>query len=483
MRNRALFLMEMTLLLACLSARAVEPSVSISTSFAKSAGKAVTCKCVPDGTFTASPSNAPIDRAETKVTGPVYAWTISPTNHVSFAPTNAPTVDLSLLNTNAFGKTYDVSVVVTWFESNTVTHAVTPIPATMNMVFIAIKAELKSVKFTSDHGLLTTNKTDWNDCKVRYTKPEWVKNTVTNNPISQTMNTKLAADVEIKIEPSGVAFDLIGTGNTQGFSFSNFCHSSSQVFPVVAKTNLSDKVCILESGISWKMEVGSLECSLGSSGDHKIYVTYGTPAGSDVTEMRVFDVCTAAKDQLTIASCATNISKHLASCRYSGDDVDGPVPIWLIHDNRSSQCPGLAKFINAHFSMLGLGSGKIVYCRVTPDGDYIGSDNDVGLSRPCTDGCFGHLETTHHDDLNVSEFLWMIDRSGNANNFEAACLFNGQYFAVGVGVYNSPKEVVIKSFGGPLNIGWFYFAIQPPPNVIVNVKYLSKCGIQPWIEK
>jgi hypothetical protein len=154
----------MTLLLACLSARAAEPSVDITTTFAMSAGKAVTCKCTTNGSFTASPKNAPTGHAETIVTGPVYAWTISPTNFVSFMPTNAPTVNLSLLNSNAFGKTYGVSVVLTWFESNTVTHSVTPIPATTNMTLSAIKVESKTVKNAAD-GITPNTRTTVGVCE------------------------------------------------------------------------------------------------------------------------------------------------------------------------------------------------------------------------------------------------------------------------------------------------------------------------------
>lgn len=108
----------------------------------------------------------------------------------------------------------------------------------------------------------------------------------------------------------------------------------------------------------------SYERNVGISGPHKLYVTWGTPAGSVVTERRVREVCTHATGKVAPEDCANEVYGALKPKWYSPLPAprDGPTPVWRIHDGEESQCPGLAMYIAVHFHMLGLGSGEIRYC-------------------------------------------------------------------------------------------------------------------------
>src|ERR1035437_10485869 len=116
------------------------PSVSIGTSFNVTNGVAYTCECAPSGSFTATTTNDPTAGVEEIILGPKYAWTISPTgSYLTFATTNEATVNLDLLNSNAWGRSYSVSVVVNWIVSNTETHVVSTPTATTNMQLTVLK--------------------------------------------------------------------------------------------------------------------------------------------------------------------------------------------------------------------------------------------------------------------------------------------------------------------------------------------------------
>lgn len=129
-------------------------------------------------------------------------------------------------------------------------------------------------------------------------------------------------------------------------------------------------------------------------------------------------------------------------------------------------------FINKHFQMLGLGNGDIKFCRAMANGTYAALDSGQAVTRPCGPGQSGHPNPTTHDDDAPAEILYHLDGGNVPNHYEAASLFNSKYYAVGVGVFATPKDVVKTSFG---TINWFYSVNSPPHNV-------GECTITPWVE-
>ncbi|MEI7903038.1 MAG: hypothetical protein WCK89_22590 [bacterium] len=257
-----------------------------------------------------------------------------------FATTNS--VQIHLTGTNVYKLTSPNSANLT---TNTpfpykVTNTNDPEDKQYGTNYLSI-LQLKSIEFTSDHGIMKNNNSDWTDAGTVYGKPDWVKNSATNNPISQTKNTKLAVKVKVKVEPAGVAFDLIGESPNGYASFHTNVTASTgndQEIPVFADDNLPDQVCILTNSISWKIKIGGTECSVGSSGPHIIYVTYGTPAGSEPTEKRISWSCARCSGQSSIDDIVLAAHAYINSNDPPHFKVDtdewppGTPPIWMLLD-------------------------------------------------------------------------------------------------------------------------------------------------------
>jgi len=152
----------------------------------------------------------------------------------------------------------------------------------------------------------------------------------------------------------------------------------------------------------------------------------------------------------------------------------GPSPIWLLHDpNESSQCPGLADYVNKHFQMLGLGGGAIRYCHANPDGTYAAASSPVDTQwRTIVPGT-GHPDPTTHDDDYIYERLAHVDGNGNANAYEATCLFTGYHYALGVGIFTNAKDVVKTAF---TSVEWQYRVGTSTPYTFLT------CMEDPWVE-
>jgi len=286
-----------------------------------------------------------------------------------------------------------------------------------------VRAELKSIEFTSDHesggaNLLKDNNSNWTDNGTAYVEPEWGKIPGRTNPISHTMNTKLAAKVTVKVEPSGVTFDLIGDGSDDYVDFhktGNNSTGSDQEFTVTADANLPDQVCTLTKSIDWKIEVGTNECSAGSSGAHKIYVTYTTPYGSEVTEKRLSWACEACNGGSTPTGIAEKVYTTFASDPpiFSLTNYNVPNPLWRLMEGAPyrGQCIDLANLMLLAIKMIG-GSGTIGYVYGSTNADCFSTSSEAFESRtPCAN--------TNHPG---TEIILVYSAAGGAwNNWEAVC--------------------------------------------------------------
>ena len=338
--------------------------------------------------------------------------------------------------------------------------------------YTVVHLELKSITFTSDHGVLNNNDSNWTDSGTTYSEPEWIPDgpdpdtdPEQNNPISHTKNVKLMIDTTVKVAPSGLTFDLIGDGSNNYVDFTKIgltSTGSDQVITITADANLPNQVDILTKSIDWMIKLtdfDSYERDVGISGPHKVYVTYGTPAGSVVTERRVREVCTSADAKSSPNDCANAVYYALKPKSYSPAPAprNGPVPIWLLHNaGQTSQCPGLAIYIQKHFEMLGLGTGGIRYCWAKADGTCTYDTWGVVHNQRRNFPVAGHSSPTTHDDVFLYERLRMIDAGSIWNNYEATCYFNGTYYALlgdYDGRFSSPYNVVTSCF----STAWYYW--------------------------
>jgi hypothetical protein len=354
--------------------------------------------------------------------------------------------------------------------------------------------EVHKVGFTGgNHALMRTpvgTPSEWDDGTVAISNYIWILGDADNAVRNFVCYTKSAtptviarARVPVALT-EGSSFHLgaidglaayswsgcsIGAGQTESTEVS--CTSDRAFVNTVFKgsVNLAWKfICV--SGANQQRDL--------NASSHNLYLTYGTPAGGSRTVKRIDCVCAAAHGQSQLVPSAhavyaainTNLGYDLSA------DNWGPTPIWRLHDSPTwkSQCPGLAMYVNAHFEMLGLGSGTLIYCYATSAGLYAGTPTYAAQTRAVEIGAGKHIATTVHDDLSGIETLTHFDGSTppGANNFEATLLFAGEYYALGVGtgIFATPKEVVEASFGA--NIVWRF----------VDAGWVwGNCGVIPWV--
>lgn len=177
----------------------------------------------------------------------------------------------------------------------------------------AISAEVKSVIFSSDHNMLRKYVPATNSGDL-FTPRGWTKSPAVSNPISQTMNTSLVASVIICVKPTGVTYTLDST-------VSNFCAlalgassttltGSDQTLTATGYVALPDCVCIGNDSTVWTVgnitgASSSLVIGAGTSGPHKVYVTYSTPAVANLYDLALDKGCGYADNKSTAGDVAS----------------------------------------------------------------------------------------------------------------------------------------------------------------------------------
>ena len=150
------------------------------------------------------------------------------------------------------------------------------------MAFTVFTATLKSVEFTSDHGLLRgipLSGSVWGNSDELFESPEWVAG-VRNNPISQTKNTWVEGVVTVDVQPSGLTFALAGYGsqgmmyfNTDGWtSTGNDCS-----IPFKSTYKLPDCVRIIDVPVVWKVTAGTAANRRNVAGQDLRYLRNALP--------------------------------------------------------------------------------------------------------------------------------------------------------------------------------------------------------------
>ena len=229
----------------------------------------------------------------------------------------------------------------------------------------AVRAQLKSIEFLSDHGVLKKNPTSgsvWGDSSTPFETPEWVANPARNNPISQTKHTFLTVISTIQVEPAGVSVDVGGSSADPYATFSTFMSLSStgadQSINTVANSPLPDEVGILTVPIDWTIKIGSVEVCNVESGPHTIYVTYGTPIGTGPTEKRMEWACGIAQGAATITDAAETFRDGIASSPGYAQDPqtnDWNLNSWeFLASGHHGDCITLAALACAGLSVTGI---------------------------------------------------------------------------------------------------------------------------------
>lgn len=325
-----------------------------------------------------------------------------------------------------------------------------------------ISAVIKSLQFTSDHGVMTTNNSDWTDCSATFQKPEWVADASHPSfPISQTKNTTVTVNLTFNIQPAGVPFNLTGSS---GSSFLNFGRSdtssgSDQSEPLTGGS-LPNQIGSPSDNISWSIDAfnGVFNCTSASSGPHKIYVTYDTPTGSATTEHRISKVCTIASGKTTINDIENAIGTEdmgltwwnadlslQGSANYNNaweimgfNNLVDTIGISGAHYTvgqwiTGADCISCAKLMVFKLGMLGIaGATTVGVCPCHNNWDALIS----GYSE--IDSTYGRL--IYYDN-------------SKPNVFEGCCVFNGHYWTGGFGSYCLDAWLVLNRVTNPNTSG------------------------------
>ena len=306
-------------------------------------------------------------------------------------------------------------------------------------VVTVVRVELKRIWFITDHQVMNNNNSDWTDAGTLYTEPEWISKPAPtpnqNYPISHTKNIALQVDVIVLVQPGGLKFNLVGDGPTDYVDFiANNCTStgSDQSVLITANAPLPNNVDTLEESINWKVVFTSpnpaKEISLGTSGPHKIYVTYGTPSGSVVTEKRISWTCEKADGVVTSEQVADGMHNAI------GDPVDPPYEPgekptlgsgWtLMSSTTYGWCDQQADLMGLAVKMQGVGAQT----RLVRASTNSGAGNCLDYEdrpQPC-----GNPD---HYDYGAEKLLLDFYGGGtpdNMNQFEGCCDTSGYYYAV-----------------------------------------------------
>lgn len=320
-----------------------------------------------------------------------------------------------------------------------------------------LKAEVKAVVFTSDHGVLTSYTTDFaGNGGTIYNPRGWQKSPAANNPVTHTKGTNSTVTVTISVCPAGLAFDLEGTSSLTGLTFHKtglISTGGDQTVSVTSDGALPAKVDVMDQSVIWKVTVNSKQCDAGTSGPHKVYLLWDTPIGTwTATRKRIDWICTAAKGSTTIDTAEAKLHDELVQYYNLFNDAQNP---WLVLDGGSGyDCRTLAMCHGLASQLLGI-PAMVKYA-------YPSTDADCSAPEPirlCSGGTHG-LEKLG------------IQASGGWNQYQACCVVNDKWYPAGLasGPFTSALAVIRDWLGGIPYQAWVYSGStacsNPGPNPV-----------------
>jgi hypothetical protein len=356
-------------------------------------------------------------------------WTSTPPGLVG--------IDVSATNVYVFNpsaSTPGAYLVRAWANDQTNCHD----SATVNV----LKVEMKSVIFTSDHGVLTDYTNDFAGAGGTVFNPRGWTASGTNNPISQTKDTKLTADVTLCVQPSGMTYDLTGDGFLGYYTFHTNGLTSSgsdQTFSLTADDELPAQVDVLSHGINWSINVGGVTCTATSSGPHKVYVTWGAPTGTEPTLKRMDWTANLARPSTTLDQMADAIGPDaVGGARFGGNSIFGSPPTlstaWQVMDGDNGDCGSLSTLMRYELDMLGATGAVVRFV-------YPRHASWTGLSQPSPP----YTSYSETNSAGSKLFMWFAGGSGAGGNvYEGCCEFLSKWWMGGNGfATNSAYDVLI----------------------------------------
>jgi hypothetical protein len=292
--------------------------------------------------------------------------------------------------------------------------------------------EFASLAFTSDHGVLKHNVSDFLDTAAAYpTGPEWEpsRSIHPNVPITHSMETMVTVTLTLNVSPADVSIPYTLSGDGPGthldFTKTGSLNGGLNNIAMASVGSVHDGISPDEGGtISWTLTLNESYTLTEDTGPHKVYVTASAPYGSPVTDKRVEWVTTTCATLTDAHACAKVI--HATTGGYVLT-ATLPNPIWKIADGASGQCGHLAMFYKSATEMLGWPSGTIAYVYPT-----LGFGSKESASPTA-------METLDGKTMFFTDVV-----SGLPNNYEGTFKLTvdgtTKYYGGGASVYATPQE-------------------------------------------
>ena len=393
------------------------------------------------------------------------------------------------------------------------------------------KVTLKSVTFTSDHGVIKDNTTDWQDTGALYPRPHWKAAAAgatgsPASPVSHTKGTTVFIDVEVEVSPDNAedtAVLLAGTATFGGLTLTGMAVLTGGPVTISAVGSVltlsPDTVGKLTGDIAWKItEVKTSKVhDLGSSTGHTVFATYGTPAAKSGTDAgfthkrmarAVQEVAkVGSSDPHAIAKALVfMVPGYTLAAEKSLSHVDHPGyhnlvgGAWCLLDHiaKKAECQAIARMAYAIMKAVGC-PGQIEVYAVWADPDKAGGTkgieavhkSGVGLGTKTKQVGAMSWEAVLVDTY-PEEGAVYSDKQGAPNyigiNHLEACLRvehggNTRYYAAGAGVYGSPDEV-ITCFHALCWVTQLIKELPKPEGGVTHVKFITvEKVVKRWIDE
>ena len=351
----------------------------------------------------------------------------------SFSPPDAASTKL----TTSFPASghFDVQVSVT--VSNESWDFPSAAVATVTLGIEVASFRIKSLEFTSDHGILCNGKTTFQSLGEEFVKPEW-KCTGGNDPITHSWDKNVALTLVFQTPPGTPAVTADVSGTADGLTFPSksvpIFNGASADF--ASTERLPNKVLKVSKSIKWAFSIAGTVVLNQTTGAHVMYVTISNPLVA-ISVKR----CEWAIGPTSGATSITAAAKKIRSAAPRFDvKYNQPLSWRLLDENKAADCISLSRVCQSGLKVIGVPA-------------------EVGKAYPTVDGSAGE------EPINANTCAKPIAKKDfifNGVSFHAMLVAEGPNAFEGFYSVNDPsgKRFTVAPPGGPFeNSGYPYLEV------------------------